>query len=99
MARLRWARSALRDLHEICEHLGSRSRRQAAGFARKAASLAVSILQQPLLGSMVPEYEDDSVRERSSGNYRFIYRVQGADVVLLWVRHGARLLPPNPPQN
>jgi hypothetical protein len=56
-------------------------------------------LQNPLLGGAVPEYEREDVRERLLGNYRLIYRVEGEDVVILLLRHGSRLLPPNPPAN
>jgi plasmid stabilization system protein ParE len=97
MARLRWGRGALRDLDESCEYIATHSKRRAREFARKARTLAGDILEHPQQGSMVEDYGDPSIRERLLGSYGFIYRIEGEFVTLLLIRHGARLLPPEPP--
>jgi plasmid stabilization system protein ParE len=97
MARLRWGRGALRDLEETCEYIATHSKRRAREFARKARTLADEILQHPLQGSVVSDYEDSNIRERLLGSYRFIYRVENEFVTLFLIRHGARLLPPDLP--
>jgi hypothetical protein len=62
-----------------------------------AGGLFQSLVDRPLQGSFVADYEDPNVRERLLGRYRFIYRVEDEFVTLLLIRHGARLLPPEPP--
>jgi toxin ParE1/3/4 len=53
----------------------------------------------PELGAVVPEYEDDTVRELLEHPYRIIYRVQPSWVEILSVVHGARQLPEDVPGN
>ena len=52
----------------------------------------------PLAGARVPEYEQDDVREVLQRPYRIIYQVRASQVDIVAVIHGARLLPPDPPQ-
>lgn len=39
---------------------------------------------------MVPELEEPTVRELIVGSYRLVYEIEGADVNLLGLIHGAR---------
>ena len=41
---------------------------------------------------MVPEFEDQALRERFVYSYRIIYRVQGQTVTITAVIHGQRML-------
>jgi hypothetical protein len=41
-------------------------------------------------GRVVPELEEPAVRELIVGSYRLIYEIQGADVNVLGLIHGAR---------
>jgi len=41
-------------------------------------------------GRVVPELEEPAVRELIIGNYRLIYEIDGADVSILALIHGAR---------
>jgi toxin ParE1/3/4 len=42
---------------------------------------------------MVPELEDDTLRERFVYSYRIIYRVERDAVIVTAVIHGRRMLP------
>lgn len=44
-------------------------------------------------GRVVPELEEPTVRELIVGSYRLIYEIEGADVNILSLIHGARDLP------
>lgn len=46
----------------------------------------------PSLGSVVPEFSRDDVREIYCGSYRIIYRTTKKRVEILTVYHAARLL-------
>lgn len=41
-------------------------------------------------GRVVPELEEPAVRELIVGSYRLIYEIEGADVHILGLIHGAR---------
>ena len=42
------------------------------------------------MGRIVPEYEDESIREVIVGNYRVVCRLRGERVGIATVVHGAR---------
>lgn len=46
----------------------------------------------PLLGRVVPEYQDANLREILCGRYRIVYRVDEDRVPIVAVVHGARTL-------
>jgi toxin ParE1/3/4 len=97
MAQLIWSPRALRDLQDICEYLARSSDRYARLFAEQVVALIESLPEQPRLGGIVPEYDRDDIRERLFHNYRIIYRLRGGVVEVVSISHGARLLPPRPP--
>jgi toxin ParE1/3/4 len=47
---------------------------------------------------MVPEFEDEALRERFVYSYRVIYRIQGQTITVAAVIHGNRLLEAVEPQ-
>lgn len=97
MAQLSWSPRAVQDLEDICEFIARTSDPYARVFAARVTALAESVPDQPLLGSVVPEYGQEDLRERLFQNYRVIYRVRGTDVEIVSVIHGARRLPVHPP--
>ena len=64
MAQLIWSPRAIRDLDNICDYIARDSERYAGAFARQVVALVESSAQLPRLGSIVPEYERDDIRER-----------------------------------
>jgi plasmid stabilization system protein ParE len=96
MARLIWSPQAVEDLEAACEFIARNSEQYASVFAERVVALAESIPQHPLLGSIVPEYDRDDLRERLFHNYRIIYRLRDDAVQIVCICHGARLLPAIP---
>ena len=96
MAKLIWSHCALNDLDGACEYIARDSRQYAYLFAERVVSLIEAIPQHPLLGAIVPEYNQEDLRERHFQNYRIIYRVSPDCVEIVAVIHAARLLPPAP---
>jgi len=43
----------------------------------------------PKLGRIVPEYEDENIREVFCRAYRVIYRLKGGAIEIAKIRHGA----------
>lgn len=98
MVKLIWSPQALDDLDATCEYIARDSKRYAASFAERVIELAESIPAHPLLGAIVPEYQQEDLRERLFQNYRIIYRVRPDVVEIVTIVHGARLLPDSPPE-
>ena len=48
----------------------------------------------PNAGRIVPELDDEAIRERFVYSYRLIYRIQNNNVLIVAVVHGRRLLEP-----
>jgi toxin ParE1/3/4 len=52
---------------------------------------ATALLRRfPRLGRMVPDYNDESIRELIVGGYRVVYRVSGERVRVVAVSHASR---------
>lgn len=96
MARLIWSPRAIRDLSEICEYIARDSEHYARTFPERVVALAERVPDQPVAGSIVPEYNRDDLRERFLHNDRIVYRIRGDAVELVTISHGARLLPETP---
>jgi addiction module RelE/StbE family toxin len=93
MAAVRWTVGAREDLREIVEHIAADSPTYARAMAMRILGSVKRLRAHPALGRVVPEYEDESIRELIVGNYRVVYRVEGRRVGVLAVVHGARDLP------
>ena len=46
----------------------------------------------PKAGRVVPEYNDENLRERIYGNYRIVYRLKEDFVEITAICHGSQLL-------
>lgn len=46
----------------------------------------------PLAGRIVPEFDDETIREVFAYDYRIIYRVEQDNVIVAAVIHGKRLV-------
>lgn len=88
-----WLPDALDDVDAIASYIASDSASYASALVQRILECAAGLCRSPLRGRVVPEWNDDSVREVFVGNYRIIYIVRTPDVIVLTVVHGARLLP------
>lgn len=64
----------------------------AAFFAKKILLIVKTIPQFPLAGRVVPEYQDENLREKLYENYRLVYRIKADVIEIVALCHGARLL-------
>jgi toxin ParE1/3/4 len=92
MAEVKWTFQALDDLEAICLFIARDAPQVAAVFADRAFQVADHLSGHPSLGRVVPEMQDESIREVSIHSYRLIYRIQQDKIHVLTVHHGARLL-------
>jgi toxin ParE1/3/4 len=87
-----WSPEAIEDLESITEYIGRDSEFYARAVATRIVELTRSIGSLPLLGRVVPELGDESIRERFVYSYRVVYRVEEGRVLVVAVIHGKRLI-------
>ena len=85
-----WAETAWRDLERIADYIAEDSPGYAAAFVRRVRDCARSLEEMAERGRAVPELEEPAVRELIVGSYRLIYEIEGAEVNILGLIHGAR---------
>ena len=90
MASIRWTVGAKGDLREIVEYIGQDSPTYAAAMAGRILAAVQRLRQYPNLGRVVPEYDDETIREVIVGSYRIVYRLRRQRIGIIAVIHGSR---------
>src|SRR6266545_1842584 len=93
-----WTEPAVEDLRELHAYIARDSEMYAGGFVERITLAAERLIDHPKLGRVVPETNDENVRELLYQRYRVIYRLRNDGIEILSVIHGARdleeLMPP-----
>src|ERR1051325_4274220 len=92
MGTISWTPKARDDLEAAVRYIALDSPRMAQSFAGRIETSVDRLLIFPRSGRVVPEFERQEIRELIVQSYRIVYRLQGEDVEILTVHHGARLL-------
>jgi len=90
MAEVIWAPSALDDVDSIAEYIAGDSPETAFLFVNRLMEATDRLEEFPLSGRMIPEINDPNCREVFYGSYRIMYRLEGNEVWITGVLHGAR---------
>jgi toxin ParE1/3/4 len=96
--RVVWSPRALDDVDSIAAYISRDSTAHASAVVTKIIRATRILKRFPFAGRMVPEFEDEALRERFVYSYRVIYRVQGPTITIAAVIHGNRLLEAVEPQ-
>jgi toxin ParE1/3/4 len=101
MAQVKWLRSALLDLEEIGEYYARESPNYADIFTENVFAAANRLKLFPMMGRVVREIKDESIREIIYRYYRVIYWYDESDDVaeILTVFHSSRQFGGLPNQN
>jgi addiction module RelE/StbE family toxin len=93
MVKIVWTDSAIQDLNDIGDYIARDSERYAELTVDKLF-YSVDILEEyPKSGKMVPEFEDENIREIIRGSYRIVYHlVDDFRIDILTVHNSARLI-------
>jgi toxin ParE1/3/4 len=75
----------------ICKFIARDSDHFARLFANKVFEKAKTLEAFPNAGRVVPESNQEAIREIFHGNYRIVYRVRKDEVQVLTIHHSARL--------
>lgn len=97
MVEIKWTNFAIQNLNSIGDFIERDSYIQAVRVVNLLFN-SVDILQTfPFVGRMVPEFQDENIRELIRVKYRIVYLVLNEDRIdILTVHHSARLLPALP---
>lgn len=90
--KIKWSPRAASNLEDICDYIAKDSEYYALLFAKKVTAIIKAIPQFPKSGRIVPEYNDENLREKIYENYRIVYRLKGDFVEIIAICHGARSL-------
>lgn len=88
--KLRYERGALDDLEEIFAHVAKDSRDAARRLVNRVEEVVAAIAEFPHLGE--PTRSAD-FRKVPIGKYLIVYKVERNEVIILYIRHGARMRP------
>jgi len=87
-----WSQQALDDIDSIAEYISRDSIYYAQHVVESLFELADTLPDQPESGRIVPELQEQTVRERFIYSYRLIYEPKDSGIHILGVIHGKRLL-------
>jgi toxin ParE1/3/4 len=92
MARLVWTEPALNDLKEIAAFIAKDSPTYARRFGNRLREAPKQLKLFPQVGSVVPEFDRETLRELLVEPYRIVYEVREDACYVLAVVHGSRNL-------
>jgi toxin ParE1/3/4 len=87
-----WSKQARDDLRDVVTFIAANNRSIAESFGFRLIAKVDPLARFPQLGRVVPEEQDENVREIIMPPYRIIYRVLAEDRIVAIARawHGAR---------
>jgi toxin ParE1/3/4 len=88
--KLRFERGALADLDEIFSYIAKDKPGAAAQLVTRIEQATARIAEQPYLGAAT---RNPRFRRFPVGGYLIVYEVGSNEVIIHYVRHGARLRP------
>ncbi len=86
-----WSPEAIEDLQSIAEYIQRDSEFYARAVVTKILDVTRSIKDFPLIGRIIPELENENIRERFIYSYRLVYQIKKQKILIVAVIHGRRL--------
>lgn len=90
--KLAWTKRAQEDLLSIGKYIAEDNILNARKWIKKLHARAKKITDTPMSGRVVPEFENNDIREVFLGNYRIVYLVQNETVLIITIFEGHKLL-------
>jgi addiction module RelE/StbE family toxin len=93
MVEIKWTNFAVGNLNDIGNYIEKDSLRYAEIVVNSLFDSTEILEQYPLVGRIVPEFNDINIRELIRDNYRIVYRILNENRIdILTVHHSAQLL-------
>lgn len=86
-----WSPEAIEDLQSIAEYIQRDSEFYARAVVTKILDVSRNIKDFPLIGKIVPELENENIRELFVYSYRLVYQIKKQQILIVAVIHGRRL--------
>ena len=90
--KLAWTKRAQDDLISIGKFIAEDNLINAKKWIKRLRERAANITDSPMSGRVVPEFENNDIREVFLGNYRIVYLVKNETVLIITVFEGHKLL-------
>ena len=90
--KLIWSPQAIEDIEAIAEYIARDSAVYAESTIERIFEASEKLIQFPKLGRIVPEKNDESIREIFVFQYRIIYEITASEIHILTVVHGKRII-------
>ena len=90
--RIVWSPRAAKDLDSIADYIAADSPTYAGTVLKNIVNQTRILARFPQAGRMVPEYDDENMREPIVYDYRIIYRLEQDEALIVAVIHGKRVL-------
>jgi toxin ParE1/3/4 len=88
-----WTPFALEDLQSVYDYIAKDSPYYANRFIDKLVDRVDILIDHPEAGRIVPEFENELIRELIEGSYRIIYKINSiTEIGIVRIHHSARLL-------
>ena len=88
--KIQWTEPAVSDMEMVRDYIAKDSESYALRFVERVFEILERISVFPNAGRIVPEAEDDSIREIFFYSYRIMYRIKDEKILVLTIVHGAR---------
>ena len=87
-----WSPKAIDHLWGIRDYIAKDSKIYAKNVISQIIQKIEIIGKSPLSGRIVPEYNQNDLRERRYGNYRIVYRIKTDKIEIAAIFHTAQIL-------
>jgi len=88
--KIEWTDPAIESLRNLHGYIAKDSEVYASSFVQRIVLAVEKLTNFPRLGRVVPEADEETIRELLYQNYRIIYRIRGERVEILTVIQGSR---------
>lgn len=92
MAEIKWSPKAIQNLSDIADFISIDSPLYAPKFVQKIIKSVERLNEFPFSGRIVPEFNNENLREIIFHNYRIVYRILPDLVEIVLVVHGTKLI-------
>lgn len=89
--RVDWSPGAIEDVEAIADYISRDSEFYARAVVTKIVDVSRSLGEFPRMGRVVPELNNENIRERFIYSYRLVYKIEKNRILIVAVIHGRKV--------